>query len=347
MVSWHPRAGGHLAGGESGSYNWGVASAVTLLMLALAGLALLHLLRRLFGNRPAILAPYALYLVTPLVVPVLTWWSATLGWLPLQAATFMAVSAHIAYIRTGRFRYAVAATCWLAAGVLFLDKGVLTPLLLLALTSGFLLPGKWMASLLAAVRGYWRGWLLYAAVMLAYLVLVVLQVSGSGFTPRPMAAGHALSFASSLVGVGLVPGLLGGPWHWWSAGSYAAAIQMPVLTTVSWLIVAAAILASLWFRKRAWRAWIILVAWVAIADIVPVLAGWLGAVVTPSVTADLNYLADAIPVIVICGALAFWPALGEESPFRSRLPAGGTRARDRVQRGRRDRRQLPVVRASL
>ena len=142
---------------RAGSYNWGVASAVTLLMLALAGLALLHLLRRLFGNRPAILAPYALYLVTPLVVPVLTWWSATLGWLPLQAATFMAVSAHIAYIRTGRFRHAVAATCWLAAGVLFLDRGVLTPLLLLALTSAFLLRGKWTASLLAAVRGLLAG----------------------------------------------------------------------------------------------------------------------------------------------------------------------------------------------
>lgn len=310
---------------RAGLYNWDVASAVTLLMLALAGLALLQLLRTLFGNRPAILLPYALYLVTPLVVPVLTWWSATLAWLPLQIATFMAMNAHVCYIRTSRFRHAAAAACWMAAGVLFLDKGVLSPLLLLALTSAFLLPGSWTASLLAALRGYWRGWLLYAAVMVAYLALAVLQISGSGFTPRPMAAAPALSFASSLVRVGLVPGMLGGPWRWWSTGSYAAAAQMPVLTTLSWLATAAAVLASAWFRKRAWRAWLILVAWVAIADLVPVLVGWLGAVVAPPHTADLSYLADAVPVIVVCAALAFWPSLGEESPYRNRPPSGATR----------------------
>jgi hypothetical protein len=309
-----------------GIYNWDVASAATLVMLALAGLALLRLLRTLFGNRPALLVPFGLYLATPLVVPVLTWWSATLGWLPFHIATFMAINAHVHYIRTGRLRHAVAAACWLAAGVLFLDKGVLSPLLLLGLTSAFLLPGGWMTSLVAAVRGYWRGWLLYLAVISAYLVVAVLQISGSGFTPRPMAAAPALSFASSLVRVGLVPGMLGGPWKWWSTGSYAAAAQMPVLTILTWVAMAAAVLVSVWFRKRAWRAWLILVAWVAIADLVPVLAGWIGSVGTPPFTADLNYLADAVPVIVVCVALAFWPAVGEESPYRHALPSAATRS---------------------
>jgi hypothetical protein len=309
-----------------GIYNWDVASAVTLLMLALAGLALLRLLRTLFGNRPAILVPFGVYLVTPLVVPVLTWWSATLAWLPLHMAMFMALNAHVHYIRTGRLRHAAAAACWLAAGVLFLDKGALSPLLLLALTSAFLLPGSWTASLVAALRGYWRGWLLYVAVISAYLVVAVLQINGSSFTPRPMAAAPALSFASSLVRVGLVPGMLGGPWKWWSTGSYAAAAQMPVLTNLSWVAMAAAVLASVWFRKRAWRAWLILVAWVAIADLVPVLVGWIGTVGTPPFTADLNYLADAVPVIVICAALAFWPVLGDESPNRNGLPSAATRS---------------------
>lgn len=308
---------------RGGLYNWNLASAVTLGLLAVAGLALLRLLRRLFGNRAAILAPYALYLVTPLVVPAATWWSSTLAVVPLQIAIVMATDAHICYIRTGRFRHAAAAACWFAAGALFADKGILIPLLLLALTSAFLLPGGWRAGLAAALRGYWRGWLLYSAVMAAYLVLAVIRVSGSGFTPRPMAPGQGLSFVSSLVGVGLVPALAGGPWRWWSTGSYAAAAQMPVLTAVSWIAVAAAVLASIWFRQRAWRAWLIAIAWLAIADVVPVLAGWAGAVITPPRTADLSYLADAVPVLVICAALAFWPVQGEESRYRNRpaLPA--------------------------
>jgi hypothetical protein len=311
---------------RGGLYNWDLASAVTLGLLALAGLALLRLLRRLFGNRPAILAPYALYLVTPLVVPAEAWWSSTLAVVPLQIATFMAMDAHLCYLRTGRFRHAAAAAWWMVAAVLFADKGALIPLLLLALTSAFLLPGGRPASLVAAVRGFWRGWLLYTAVIAAYLALAIVRLSGSGFTPRPMAAGQGLSFVSSLVGVGLIPALAGGPWRWWSTGSYATAARMPVLTVVSWLAVAAAVLASIWFRKRAWRAWLIAIAWLAIADVVPVLAGWVGAVVTPPDTADLGYLADAVPVLVVCAALAFWPVQGEESPYRNRPPVLASRS---------------------
>jgi len=325
---------GHLAPGgraiiwleaRAGLYNWDVASAVTLLMLALAGLALLRALRTLFGARPAILVLFAMYLVTPLVVPVLTWWSATLGWLPLQIATFMAVNAHIRYVRTNQLRHAVATACWVAAGALFLDKGVLTPLLLLALTSGFLLPGNWASSLRAALGRHRRAWLAYLAVMVAYLGLAWFRLSGSGVVPRPMAAGAGLSFAASVVRIGLVPGLLGGPWRWLSTGSYAEAVQTDVLTDLSWLLAAAAVVASVWFSRRAWRAWFILIAWVAIADILPVLAGWYGAVVTPPLTADLSYLADSVPVIVICAGLAFWPAAGAESPYRATLPSGATR----------------------
>ena len=310
---------------RAGLYNWGVASAVTLLMLALAGLALWRLLRTLFGNRPAVLVPYALYLVTPLVVPVLTWWSATLAWLPLQIATFMALNAHVCYIRTSRFRHAAAAACWMVAGALFLDKGVLAPLLLLALTSAFFLPGRWtgrpaavaarILARMAALRGGHGG---IPGTRSVAGQRVRLYAPADGARPGPVVRVVA-------VRVGLVPGLLGGPWRWWSTGSYAAAAQMPVLTAVSWLAAAAAVVASVWFRKRAWRAWVILVAWVAIADLGPVILGWLGAVVTPPLTADLSYLADAVPVIVICTALAFWPARTRRAPTETGCPSGAIR----------------------
>jgi len=306
-------------------YNWPAAMAVSLLLLAAAGLALLRLLRTLFGSRPAILVPIGIYLVTPLLVPALSWWSASLAALPLQASIFMAANSHIRYITTGRFRHAVVATCWMAAGMLFSDKGVLVPLLLLALTSALLRHGPWHQSLLITLRRHWRAWLAYTGLMLAYVALLAADLAGSGFTPRPMSGGAAASFGWSLIRLGLVPGLVGGPWRWWSSGSYAVAVETAVLTQLSWICAALLVAASSWFRRRAWRAWAIFLGWVVLADVVPVIAGWRGAVVTPALAADLNYLADAVPVLVICGTFAFLPLAGEGAAYRARLPGQAVR----------------------
>jgi hypothetical protein len=56
----------------------------------LAGLAALRLLRALFGERPAILIPLAVFLFCPLTMPALGEWSSGLESVPLQLATFMA-----------------------------------------------------------------------------------------------------------------------------------------------------------------------------------------------------------------------------------------------------------------
>ena len=59
--------------------DWTLTSAVTLAMLAWAGLALLRLLRTIFGDHPGILFLLLIYLVSPLSFPGLSWWSVTLG----------------------------------------------------------------------------------------------------------------------------------------------------------------------------------------------------------------------------------------------------------------------------
>ena len=57
-------------------YNWAFASAITVIMLAAAGLAALRLLRTLFGDRPAILVLLLIYLLCPLTMLDLRWWSS-------------------------------------------------------------------------------------------------------------------------------------------------------------------------------------------------------------------------------------------------------------------------------
>jgi hypothetical protein len=91
-----------------GLYDWVFASAITVISLAAAGLAALRLLRTLFGDRPAILVLLLAYLLCPLTMLDDRWWSAALESLPLQIAIFMALNAQVHYVRTNRFRHAIA-----------------------------------------------------------------------------------------------------------------------------------------------------------------------------------------------------------------------------------------------
>src|SRR5215471_11795597 len=130
-------------------YDWKLASGVVLVLQACASLAALRVLRTLFGNRPVILLPLAVYLLTPLTIAGLGWMTAALESVPLQLATFMAINAHVCYVRSGHLRHLAAAAGWVAFGLAFFEKALVLPLLLLAITAAFfagdtsLLAGIW------------------------------------------------------------------------------------------------------------------------------------------------------------------------------------------------------------
>src|ERR1700728_1768607 len=81
-------------------YNWGAASAVLLVMLTITSLAAWRLLRALIGSRPALLIPLALCLATPLTFPHDSWWQSGIESAPIQAVIFLALLAHIHYVRS-------------------------------------------------------------------------------------------------------------------------------------------------------------------------------------------------------------------------------------------------------
>ena len=118
-------------------YNWLLASAVIMVLVAAASLALLRALLTLFGGRPGILVPLTLYLFAPLSVGTVAWLSAAVKILPLELALFLALDAHVRYVRAPRPRTAVAAACWLLIGLASADQGAVVPLLLFAITAAF------------------------------------------------------------------------------------------------------------------------------------------------------------------------------------------------------------------
>jgi hypothetical protein len=305
-------------------YNWPLTSLLILALLAATCLALLRVLRTLFGNRPAILIPFTVFVFSPLSLAAVTWWAISLEILPLELAIFMAVDAHVRYLRGGRFRSALAAVGWLLFGMAAMDKGAVVPLLLFALTSAFFVEGRWAVAAVRAARRYWRAWVLYGALLAGYGVVFVIQLFGSGNSTASPGAASLAHFASTLVGVTLVPGLLGGPWQWQSLAS-AMANPPVALQQLSWVVAALVVIVSSGYRRHAWRAWAILFGWLMAADIVPVAVGrlaMLGAGFANLVGLQVRYVADTVAVFVLCLGLAFLPLAGEQTVRRFRLPAG-------------------------
>jgi hypothetical protein len=291
-------------------YNWGLDSGLILVLLACAGLAALRLLRTLFGDHPTILLPLAVYLFSPLALPVLGEWSAALEAVPLQIAIFMALNAHVNYIRTDRRQHLVAAVAWVAVGMIFFEKGLVLPPLLFAVTSAFLVNSRsWLAGMRLSLTRFRQAWVCYGILMVVYGALLESSFHTSHVQPTaPKSISAMLTFGWTLVSKTLLPGAIGGPWRWFPpGGSYALAAPPGALAYLALLLAAVIVTASIWRRPIAWRSWAILAGWVIAADMVPVLIGRLDYLSPQLLGMDTRYLADAAPIIAICLGLAFLP----------------------------------------
>jgi hypothetical protein len=302
-------------------YNWFAGSLIVLALLAAASLAAWRVLRSLTGNRPAILIPLTLYLFSPLAFPTDAWWVTAVEAIPLQIALFMALNSHLRYVRSGRLRYAVASAAWQFFGLFFFEKAIVIPVLLFAVTAGFLIGGRLRTSVRTTVTRLWKGWLIYIGLLAAYLGVLLAAFSGSSSGPQSPVVGAVGDYAWSLTFRTLVPGLLGGPWHWFGQLNSADAFTRPgpVLSWLAAIVAITIIAASIVTRPRAWRAWVILAAWVVLADIVLISLGRLSfAVYAGLYGAETRYVVDVPAVLAIVVALVFWPVSGLDQEGASR-----------------------------
>jgi hypothetical protein len=283
---------------------------------------MLRLLLILFGSRPAILIPLIIFLFTPLTLAGLSFWTTVTDWLPLQLTMLAATYSHVRYVRSGRVGDVVAAAVWLGAGLLFDVQAALVPLLLFALTSAYLVPGRWPAAARRTIRSFRRAWTIYGALTAAHLVLFFIKLQTS--SQQPINPGHissVLSLAATMLRVGFVPAAVGGQWHWFApGGDYGFAAETPALTQVTWVVAALVVTASLWYRRHALRSWLILAGWLVMADFAPVAIARLTELPADLLGAETYYLADSAPVLALCVGLAFWPVIGEQDPYRVKRP---------------------------
>jgi hypothetical protein len=306
-------------------YNWGFASAITVIMLAAAGLAALRLLRTLFGDRPAILVLLLIYLLCPLTMLDLRWWSTAIELLPLQFAVFMALNAQVYYVRTGRFRHAIVAALWLVFGLVFFEKALVLPLLLFGVTSGFLMEGSWPRTIGQCLVRYWKSWVLQALILVGYAVVLSQALHTSTAQPTVSGVGQTFSFTGALLKNTFVPGALGGPWQWFPTedASYAASAPPGMLAWLALIVAAVVILASIALRRYSWRAWAILAGWLLAADVTPVVLGRVEVLSAGVLALQTRYVSDALPILAICLGLAFLPPVGQpDVRRRAGIPSG-------------------------
>lgn len=293
-------------------YNWDLAMAVTLAFTLAAGLAAFKMLRTLFGERPVILVLLAIYLLIPLTISSMGWWTEALESIPLQLATFMAVDAQVRYVRTGSRRQLAAAVFWVIFGLIFFEKGLILPFLLFAV-SAFVVPCRsWLSGARIVLIKYWRAWLIFAVLLVAYAVVLLVALRASSFVQphAPNSAHSVITFVWALIKDSLLPGAIGGPWRWYPLpGNWYALAAAPKEFDWLALIVAIAVVGvSIWRRPVAWRAWAIFAGWLVLADMAPVIIARLD--YFPTLYAlDTHYVADAVPVLVLCLGLAVLPVI--------------------------------------
>jgi hypothetical protein len=296
-------------------YNWPLVSGV-LLAIQLAGcLALLRLLRRLFGNRPAILIPLTIFLLCPLTIPSLVWWSNGIEGVGLELAVFMALDAHVRYLNSRNRGQSIAAAIWMLVAMLFSDKGLVLPFLLFAITSAYFTEGRWLQAMFRALTAHWRAWALYLILFAAYGVFFAVELTQPGAVATKVTAPHGVgTFMADLIKDSFVPGAFGGPWRWFGNGIDAFATPPAVLMWLSLIAAVAVIAATIWYRRQAWRAWAILALWILVADMVPIIIGRT-TLQDPALTVflgiDTHYVADAVSILAICLSLAIWPVVGQ------------------------------------
>lgn len=299
----HVMPGAFLAAGaltRIAPLNW-IAPAVSLIALQLlASLALLRALRIIMGWRPMLLVPLTFALFTPLAVPAFAWWAAALNSLPMLAALAWVCGDALLLVRTGHQRYAITGLGVFLAGLLFFEKSAVIPFVAFAVValSCYVSRGG------DVVRTVWRRgirlWVPSLAVTAAWVIVYLVVVDQKRWS-FDLAMTWDLLVRSLTHGV--VPGLVGGPWHWqrWAPASPWATPPVAVMV-LGWVALAALLALSLVRRRRTGALWLTGLGY-AIACQVPIYLMRSSQFTALELAQTLRYLPDFVVVMVLLAAI--------------------------------------------
>ena len=285
--------------------DWTWAAVSLLVMQLIASLALLRTLRIILGWRWVLLIPLVFALFTPLAVPSFAWWAAALNYLPMLAALAWVCGDAILLIRTGNPRYAVTAMAAYLAGLVFFEKAAVIPFVAFAVAALLRHVGGDDAPLRSVWRSGLKLWIpasVLTAVWAALYLVVVDQQRWSLDIPMTW------DLLRRSVTHGIVPGLVGGPWHWqrWDPASPWAVPALPVMA-LGWAGLVVVVAVTLVRKRRIGWVWLAAMGY-AVACQVPIYLMRSSAFTALELAQTLRYLADLVWVLALLAAVGLCAA---------------------------------------
>lgn len=284
--------------------------AVELLVLqALASLGALVFLVSAFGRRPGILAPLAVFLTSAISLPAYVSWGPGVTQLPFLAAVFWGGWTHLTYLRTRRFRWALATMVITLVAIGFGEKSLLVFWVYAVLALGWFASGDIVSRLRQVATRYRAGVILYGVIALGYgaaYLAVGFNVSPDDATSRQNLA----SLLGHLVADSWATGILGGPlrWRWVEGLSAGLADPGQVVAMVALLLLGVLGYELARTRERASRAWWLVI--VVLASDLALIATTRSTFVGPDVALASRYLTETAAVSAMALGLATLPLRG-------------------------------------
>ncbi|HSR26746.1 MAG TPA: hypothetical protein VLW53_24570 [Candidatus Eisenbacteria bacterium] len=287
--------------------NFNLPAATLFTMQVLASVGCLALLIHAFGERWGILLPLGVYLFSIITLPAFIWWAAGVNQMPLQVAFFWGLYAHLSYLRTRRFRYAVITMALVLMSLAFYEKTLLLFAVFAILALGYFATGDIADRLVSVWRRYRPAVVLYFFVALAYIVFYA--VWGLNFNPSNANDQPLGPVVMNLAGKSFATGILGGPLRWdFPNPLFEIPDPSEIATFVSWVVLSVMVLELARTRKRSKRAWLI-PAWFVAADVLLVTAGR-AFLVGPQIALDYRYQTELAGAATFALGLALMPLRG-------------------------------------
>ena len=301
--------------------NYGLVAASMFVGEVLLVVAAVLAFTTLLGRGVHTVVALAVFLLSPIVMPGLTWWSAALTLVPLITCGLFATVTHVRYLRTGSHAAVFATFGLVGASLLFFEKSLLIVVWLVLVTVLVDPDRSFWAAGRRALRVRWRLWSAWGAFIVVYLIAFA-QVA-QGRTHLPTGPGQVFELLKRAVFNTIAPALIGGPLHW-TPVDYSASFADPGLWVVMLGAIAGTAVVLLGVRSAgpARKAWIAAGLYLA-ADLGTFAVGRLGPAGDPGVVQAGRYVATSmIPIAIAVGATTSarlpalsaprwrWPLLG-------------------------------------
>lgn len=286
---------------ELGGLDYGLVAATMLLGEVVLVVAAAWAFTTLLGRGWQTVVALAVFLLSPIMLPGLTWWSAALTLVPLMSCALFATVSHVRYLRTGSPAALITTFSLVAVSLGFFEKSLLIPLWLFLVSVLVERHPQFRRAVRASVRAHWRMWLGWLGLLAVYLVAFA-QVA-EGRTRLPTGPGQVVELISRALFKTIAPGLVGGPVRWTPVDFSASFADPPPWVVLLGAVAGLAVVgAGIRRPGTARKAWLVAAIYLA-ADLATFAVGRLGPTGDPAVVQAGRYVATAmIPISIAIGA---------------------------------------------